>query len=229
MASFFSAAGATFFLTATISLWVRTALFVLATAGTAAALEASARTTTAATRKRRNMRQGYGARPGQERVLLQARVPRRGAAPRVPPGLSPRGTRTGGGTPSSRRRARRAARRPGPCGYGGHRASSGRRRGSSRGGCRDHRWPGPPTPPTARRTCPRPSLPPLSSLVLAPRSQGGHLPEMEPACIFGCGWPHRGRGRTAAPAPACDCRRNAESDIAGYGTTPVPLGGDPKN
>lgn len=55
-ASFFSATGARFFLTTTMSLWVTTALFVLADAGkTAAALETSARTTTAATRKRRNM------------------------------------------------------------------------------------------------------------------------------------------------------------------------------
>src|SRR5580765_4481549 len=61
-ASFFCAAGARFFLTATISLWVTTALFVLASAGkTAVALETSARTTTAATRKRRNIHQGYGA------------------------------------------------------------------------------------------------------------------------------------------------------------------------
>ena len=55
-ASFFSAARAKVFLTATISLWVTTALFGLAVADkTAAAVETSARTTTAATRKRRNM------------------------------------------------------------------------------------------------------------------------------------------------------------------------------
>ena len=59
-ASFFSAAGARFFLTATISLWVPTALFVLAAAGkTAVALKTSARKTTAAMRTRRNMLQGY--------------------------------------------------------------------------------------------------------------------------------------------------------------------------
>ena len=57
-ASFFSATGARFFLTTTISLWVPTALFVLAAAGeTAVALRTSARTT-AAMKKRRNMLQG---------------------------------------------------------------------------------------------------------------------------------------------------------------------------
>jgi hypothetical protein len=61
IASFFSAAGAMFVLTATISLWVRTALFVSTNAGSAVALETSTRTTTAATRKRRNIRQGYAA------------------------------------------------------------------------------------------------------------------------------------------------------------------------
>ena len=51
-ASFFSAAGARFFLTATISLWVTTALFVLAAAGkTAVALETSARTTSCCNEK----------------------------------------------------------------------------------------------------------------------------------------------------------------------------------
>src|SRR4029078_1163198 len=59
-ASFFSAAGARFFLTVTISLWVTTTLLVLAAAGKTVAFEASARTTTVATRKR-NMHQGYGA------------------------------------------------------------------------------------------------------------------------------------------------------------------------
>src|SRR5215467_10533820 len=58
--SFFSAAGAMVFLTATISLWVRTAVFVLAVAGrTAVALETSARKTTVAMRKRRDMLQRY--------------------------------------------------------------------------------------------------------------------------------------------------------------------------
>src|SRR4051812_14447433 len=60
MASFFSAAGARFFLTATINLWVPTALFVLAAAGkTAVALETTARTTTAAMRTRSNMLPEY--------------------------------------------------------------------------------------------------------------------------------------------------------------------------
>jgi len=47
-------------MTTTISLWVPTASFVLVAAGrTAVALETSATTTTAATRKRRNTPQGY--------------------------------------------------------------------------------------------------------------------------------------------------------------------------
>jgi hypothetical protein len=50
------------FLTATISLWVRTAVFVLAAAGkTAVALKTRTTKTTAAARKRRNMVEGYSA------------------------------------------------------------------------------------------------------------------------------------------------------------------------
>src|SRR3954453_1602397 len=89
--SFFSAAGARFFSTATISLWLTTAVWVLAVPDEpAAALETSANRTLVATRKRRNMREGYDgcpgvcvarlwSRPRKEKCLLRGGVPERRA------------------------------------------------------------------------------------------------------------------------------------------------------